>query len=59
MIIPRCSRGTIMVRGVVSCPPWVVAVEVNKPAGFPSRVPSSQSLAVESISFFIWAAMLP
>ncbi len=43
--MPRCSSGIIIVTSVVSCPPWVEAVQVNTPAGLPSISPLSQRLA--------------
>ena len=59
MIIPRWISGGTMESIVVSCPPWVVAVELKTPVGFPSNAPSIHSFPVESISRFICAIMLP
>jgi hypothetical protein len=51
--------GIIIVTHGCFLPPCVEAVEVKTPAGFPSIAPESQRLAVESMSDFICAVMLP
>jgi aryl-alcohol dehydrogenase-like predicted oxidoreductase len=53
------GSGIIIVTRVVSWPAWMGAVQVNTPAGLPSISPLSQRLAVESMSCFICAVILP
>ena len=57
--MPWCSSGSIIDSSVDSWPPCWVLVEVNTPAGFPTRSPLAQLLPVPSRKNFIGAAMLP
>ena len=57
--MPWCSKGTIIVSKVDSCPPCSELVEVKTLAGFPLKVPESQCDDVVSKKYFNGAAMLP
>ncbi|MOA44068.1 hypothetical protein D3C78_1662960 [compost metagenome] len=57
--MPWCNNGSIIDSSVVSCPPCRLAVEVNTPAGLPTRAPVSHRLLVPSRKYLSGAAMLP
>ena len=59
MTQPWCSSGSIIVSRVDSCPPCMLAVEVNAAAGLPTSAPLAHSLPRPSMKCFIGAAMLP
>src|SRR5690606_39883765 len=54
-----CSKGSIILSRVLSCPPCKLEVEVKTPAGLLTSSPVSQRLLVPSKKYFIAAAMLP
>ena len=59
MTMPWWINGSIIDKRVVSCPPCILLVDVNTPAGLPDSVPLSHSVVVLSKKDLSGAAIFP